>query len=224
VNQLVAGMTDLVFGLVMSGCAIAVSRVNRAQFFGFQHRYWPATYWLGAASAFIGVTHHLVFAHPQVAADLSWIAVGVALCLSLSALLAATAVETLSAPAARTVIRIRSVGLVGYAVFAATGRGNLGALLACESLTMLAVISLWLIGARDGHPQAPRILAGMFAMAAATLAFTPPGLALGDWLRLDPGSFEHLLQIPGMMLLARGLVLDPPSGRVRRVAYASGES
>jgi hypothetical protein len=221
VNQLVAGMTDLVFGLVMSGCAIGV---RRAQQFRVRHRYWEATYWLGAASAFIGVTHHLVFAHPQLAADLSWIAVGVALCLSLSALLAATAVETLSPQSARTVIRIRSVGLVGYAIFAATGRGNLGALLACESITMLAVIALWVVGARDGHPQAPRVLVGMVLMAAATLAFTPPGLALGDLLRLDPGSFEHLLQVPGMMLLARGLVQDPPSGRVRRAAYASGES
>ena len=220
-NQLVAGMTDLVFGLVMSGCAISV---RRAQQFRVRHRYWEATYWLGAASAFIGVTHHLVFAHPQIAADLSWIAVGVALCLSLSALLAATAVETLSAPAARTVIRIRSVGLVGYAMFAATGRGNLGALLACESITMLAVIALWVNVARDSHPQAPRVLVGMVLMAAATLAFTPPGLALGTWLRLDSGSFEHLLQIPGMMLLAWGLVQVPPSGRVRRPAYVSGES
>jgi hypothetical protein len=221
VNQLVAGMTDLVFGLVMCGCAISV---RRAQQFRVRHRYWEATYWLGAASAFIGVTHHLVFAHPQLAADLSWVAVGVALCLSLSALLAATAVETLSAPTARTVIRIRSVGLIGYAVFAATGRGNLGALLTCESITMLAVIALWVNGARDGHPQAPRVLVGMVLMAAATLAFTPPGLALGTWLRLDSGSFEHLLQIPGMMLLAWGLVQVPPSGRVHRPAYASGES
>ena len=220
-NQLVAGMTDLVFGLVMSGCAISV---RRAQLFRVRHRYWEATYWLGAASAFIGVTHHLVFAKPQLAADLSWVAVGVALCLSLSALLAATAVETLSPPAARTVIRIRSVGLVGYAIFAATGRGNLGALLACESITMLAVIGLWVVAARDGHPQAQRILLGMVLMAAATLSFTPPGLAVGDWLRLDPGSFEHLVQIPGMMLLAWGLVQDPPPGRVRHPAYASGES
>ncbi len=220
-NQLVAGMTDLVFGLVMSGCAISV---RRAQQYRVAHRYWEATYWLGAASAFLGVTHHLVFAHPQRAADLSWIAVGIALCLSLSALLAATAVETLSASTARTVIRIRSAGLVGYAIFAATGRGNLGALLACESITMLAVIALWVIGVRDGHPQAPRVLAAMVIMAAATLAFTPPGLTLGNWLHLDPGSFEHLLQIPGMMLLARGLVQDLPAGRVRRAAYAGGES
>lgn len=213
-------MTDLVFGLVMSGCAFSV---RRAQQFRVRHRYWEATYWLGAASAFIGVTHHLVFDKPQLAADLSWIAVGIALCLSLSALLAATAVETLSPSAARTVIRIRSVGLVGYAIFAATGRGNLGALLACESITMLAVIALW-VAARNDHPQAPRVLVGMVLMAAATVAFTPPGLALGGWVHVDSGSFEHLLQIPGMMLLAWGLVQDPSSGRVRRPAYASGES
>lgn len=213
-------MTDLVFGLVMSGCALSV---RRAQQFRVRHRYWEATYWLGAASAFIGVTHHLVFDKPQLAADLSWIAVGIALCLSLSALLAATAVETLSPSTARTVIRIRSVGLVGYAIFAATGRGNLGALLACESITMLAVIALW-VAARNDHPQAPRVLVGMVLMAAATVAFTPPGLALGGWVHVDSGSFEHLLQIPGMMLLAWGLVQDPSSGRVRRPAYASGES
>ena len=87
---------------------------------------------------------------------------------------------------------------------------------------MFGVLVMWGYGGRAGHPQAPRIMVGIAAMAAATVAFTQPGVALGNLLHLDPGSFDHLLQIPGLILVVCALVLDPPVA-ARRRDYESAE-
>lgn len=204
-SQVVAGLTDVVFGSVMVGCALATSRLNIPR---ISHRYWPATFWFGALSAYIGVLHHLVFAGHRRAADASWAGVGIALCLAMSALLAATATEVLAPRSARNILRVRAVSLIAYALFAASGRGNLSYLLGAESVTIIAVLAIWVIGQMRGHPQATNMLIGIGAMALATLAFSGPGRGFGEMIGLDSGSLVHVLQIPGMLYIVASLMLE----------------
>jgi hypothetical protein len=205
VSQVVAGLTDVVFGNVMVGCALATSRLNIPR---ISHRYWPATFWFGALSAYIGVLHHLVFAGNKREADASWALVGIALCLAMSAMLAATATEVLSPRSARTVIRLRAISLTAYAIFAVSGHGNLSYLLAAESITIIGVLTIWGVGQARGHPQATNMLIGIGAMAMATLSFTGPGRGFGEMVGLDSGSLVHVLQIPGMLFIVGCLMLE----------------
>src|SRR3954451_16300232 len=131
VSQLVAGLTDVVFGSVMVGCALASSRLDIPR---ITHRYWPATFWFGALSAYIGVLHHLAFAGHRREADASWAFVGIALCLAMSAMLAATATEVLAPRTSRSILLVRAMSLIAYAIFAVSGHGNLSYLLGAESI------------------------------------------------------------------------------------------
>jgi hypothetical protein len=214
VSQLVAGLTDVVFGSVMVGCALATSRLDIPR---IAHRFWPATFWFGALSAYIGVLHHLAFAGHRREADASWAFVGIALCLAMSAMLAATATEVLPPHTARTILRVRVGSLIAYALFAVSGHGNLSYLLGAESVTIIAVLTIWVIGATRGHPQATNMLIGIGAMALATLSFSGPGRGFGEMVGLDSGSLVHVLQIPGMVFIVVSLRLES-AGLLRRRA------
>lgn len=189
----------------MVGCALATSRLDIPR---IRHRYWPATFWFGALSAYIGVLHHLVFAGHRQAADASWAGVGIALCLAMSALLAATATEVLAPETARSILKVRAASLIAYAIFALLGHGNLSYLLGAESVTIIAVLVIWGIGESRGHPQATNMLIGIAAMAMATLAFSGPGRGFGEMVGLDSGSLVHVLQIPGMVFIVVSLRLE----------------
>jgi hypothetical protein len=88
-SEVGAGVTDLVLGTALVGCAA------RLQWTPGMHRYWALIWWSAGAAAFAGAAHHLVFSHSPRAADLSWVAVGVLVAVALSYLLAATATATL---------------------------------------------------------------------------------------------------------------------------------
>ena len=111
---------------------------------------------------------------------------------------------------ARAFWLLRAAGLVAYAGAALTGHAGVTAILACESLTMLSVLALWIRAARHDHPLARPVLAAVLASSAAAAAKAiPPGVtgAVG----LDPTSAYHLAQIAGMALLYRA-VTHRPSG------------
>jgi hypothetical protein len=99
---------------------------------------------------------------------------------------------------------------------------SIGAILLCEGVTMFAVLALWGIGIRRGHPRARAVAVAILAsIGAAVVRALPPDL-VGP-TGLDPTSLYHLAQIPGLVLLYRAAATRTRRGGpgVRRRAFRS---
>jgi hypothetical protein len=209
VDEVAAGVTDLLLGAVLVGCALRLRSAPAV------HRYWAFTFWTAAAGAFAGTVHHLVFHGSPLAADLSWVVVGVLVAVSISYLLAATATELLDPGTAWLFIWLRVGGLVAYlVVITTTGVGRTGPLVLSESVTMATIVALWLYGYHIGHPRARRMVVaiGVSALSAVAMALPAHGL-VQDSTGLDGRSLQHLAQIPGVLLLCQALVVRVPVTR-----------
>ena len=200
-SEVGAGVTDLVLGTVLVGCAV------RLRWTPGVHRYWALIWWSAGAAAFAGAAHHLVFSHSPRAADLSWVAVGVLVAVALSYLLAATATATLDKRWARLVIRVRIGGLLAYAAWMGiVGIGRTAPMVLCESVTMATIVGLWCYGRYVGHPEAGRMLVAIAVLAVSAVFFVLPAWIYPTSLGLDARSLQHLAQIPGVLLLTRVVV------------------
>jgi hypothetical protein len=198
-----AGVTDLLLGAVLLGCALRLRMSSGV------HRYWPLAFGFAGLGAWAGVLHHLVFAGSSRASNLSWIAVGVSVAIAISYLLAGTATELLRPSLARLFIRIRIGGLLAYVVVIATvGIGRSGPLVASESVTMASIVGLWVWALRAGHPRAPAMLVAIITCAASSAALAVPATVL--YAGLDGRSLQHLAQIPGVLLLYRAIHTERP--------------
>ncbi len=113
-DEVTAGVTDLVLGAVLVWCALRLRSAPGV------HRYWALTFWTAGAGAFAGTVHHLVFHGSPRAADLSWVVVGVLVAVAISYLLAATATEVVDRRTARLFIWLRIGGLAAYLVVITT--------------------------------------------------------------------------------------------------------
>ena len=194
-SEVGAGVTDLVLGAVLFGCAARLQRSPQA------HRYWALTMWSAGGAAFAGAAHHLIFAGSPRAADLSWIVVGVLVAVAISYLLAGTATAILEPRLARLVIRARIVGLVVYAVvMVVVGIGRTAPLVLSESVTMAAVVGLWCYALQRGRPGAGRMVVAIAVLAASAVFLAFPA---GFFPVLDARSLQHLGQIPGVVLLSQ---------------------
>lgn len=201
-SEVAAGVTDLVLGAVLVGCA---ARLRRA---AGVHRYWALMWWSAGAGAFAGAAHHLVFSGSQRAADLSWVLVGVLVAVALSYLLAATATANLEQRLAGAVIRVRVFGLLAYAAWMGiAGIGRTTPLVLSESLTMAAIVGLWCYGLYTGRRQAGRVLVALGVLALSAVFFVLPAGIFPASVGLDARSLQHLAQIPGVLLLSR-VVID----------------
>lgn len=205
-----AGITDLVLAVVLAGCAVRLWRAPAV------HRYWPLTFLAAGGSSLVGAAHHLLFAGSRRASDLSWLAVGVLVAVAISYLLAATATALLDRPRALLVIRLRIAGLLAYlGATAVLGIGRATPLVLCESVTMAAIVGLWLHGWHAGRPGAGRMVAGIAASAASAAVFLLPAAAPVRAVGLDASSVQHLGQIPGLLLIAHvaaaGILVRPAS-------------
>jgi hypothetical protein len=201
VTEVGAGVTDLVLGAVLVGCAGWLRRTPGV------HRYWALVWWSAGAAAFAGTAHHLVFSNSRRAADLSWVVVGVLVAVALSYLLAATATAALDPRWARVVIRVRVVGLLAYASWMAiAGIGRTAPLVLSESVTMAAIVGLWCYAWHAGRPEAGRVLVAIAVLALSAVFFVLPAGIYPTSIGLDARSLQHLAQIPGVLLLSRVLV------------------
>ena len=168
-SEVGAGVTDLVLGAVLVGCAAWMRRTPGV------HRYWALVWWSAGAGAFAGAAHHLLFSGSPRAADLSWVVVGVLVAVALSYLLAATATATLDERWARVVIRVRVAGLLAYAAWMViVGIGRTAPLVLCESVTMAAIVGLWCYGWYAGRPEAGRVLVAIAVLALSAVPFALP--------------------------------------------------
>jgi len=191
------GVTDLVLGAVLVGCARRLRRTPGV------HRYWALMLWSAGAAAFAGAAHHLVFSGSPRAADLSWVVVGLLVAVALSYLLGATATATLDPRWARVVIRARVAGLLAYVAWMAiAGIGRTAPLVLSESVTMAAIVGLWCYGRYAGRPEAGRVLVAIAVLALSAVFFVLPARIFPASVGLDARSLQHLAQIPGVLLLA----------------------
>ncbi len=125
--------------------------------------------------------------------------------VAISYLLAASVEEVLGPGHATAFWILRSASLVAYVLVAVTIGASIGAILLCEGITMLAVLTLWWIALRRGQPRARAVAVAIVAsMAAAAIRAAPPDLV--EPTGLDPTSLYHLAQIPGLVLLALAVV------------------
>lgn len=198
-DEVAAGVTDLLLGAVLLGCAGRLQRTAGV------HRYWALMLWSAGAGALSGAAHHLVFGGSRRASNLSWILVGVLIAVAISYMLAATATEILGPRLARLFITVRIAGLLAYLVgLAAVGLGSRTApLVIGESLTMAAIVGLWSYALYVGRPGAGRMLTAIAVCALPALFFAFPAGVLPDAVGLDARALQHLGQIPGVLLISQ---------------------
>lgn len=196
-QEVAAGVTDIVLGAVLVGCAWRLQRTAGV------HRYWALMLWSAGAAALAGAAHHLLFHGTRRASDLSWVAVGVLVAVAISYMLAASAAELFGRRLARLVIGLRVGGLLAYlVVITTTDVGRTGPLLLSESVTMTAIVGLWLYALHVRHPGAGQMLAAIAVCALSAVFFAFPAGTLSSAVGLDARSLQHLGQIPGVLLIS----------------------
>jgi hypothetical protein len=198
VNEVAAGVTDIVLGAVLVGCAGRLQRTAGV------HRYWALMLWSAGAAALVGAAHHLLFHSTRRASDLSWVVVGVLVAVAISYMLAASAAELFGRRLARLVIGLRAGGLLAYLVVIATTHvGRTGPLLLSESVTMTAIVGVWFYALQVRHPGAGQMLTAVAVCALSAVFFAFPAGILSSTVGLDARSLQHLGQIPGVLLISR---------------------
>lgn len=197
-------LTDLLLGLVVISLALRLRRLSGV------HRYWRGVFWWSGIGALGGFVHHGVLARWPAVAAVSWAILSIMVVLAVSYLLAATVEEVLGPDHARAFWVLRSAGLLAYAWLAVRGHAGIGAILACESITMAAVLALWGWGLYRHHPMAGPVVLAILASGAAagTQALSP---TVTGYVNLDPTSVYHLAQIAGIVLLYRAITVTHPA-------------
>ncbi|TDD85126.1 hypothetical protein E1293_11815 [Actinomadura darangshiensis] len=204
-----AALSDLALGLVVVALAVRLGRAPAV------HRYWRTSFWWAGIAALAGFVHHGVIKYSDQWSGPSWAVISGMVVVTVSYLLAATVAEVLGPRHARTFWVLRSVGIAAYVVLAVTGHAGVGALLTCESLTMVSILALWGWAAWRRHPMAGPVIIALAASgaAAAAKAIDP---SVTRRVALDPTSVYHLAQIVGMVLLYLAISArrpNPPSVR-----------
>ena len=198
-SQVSAAVTDLISAGVLAGTAVLVRRDVS--------RWWPAAFAAAAAGSAVGAVHHLAFP-PATTGDSgsadSFAVAGVALSVALACLLSGSATLT-SAPVRRTWTTLAWICAALFGLAALTGRGTVGPLVLSQLPTMLAIVGLWCALAVRNRPGARAVVAAFVLTAASAIAFVGPGKAVSSLVDIDPVTLQHLLQLPGMVLIARAV-------------------
>ena len=210
-------LTDLALGLVALGLAAALQSRPGV------HRHWRSTFWWTATAALAGAAHHGAVTCSDTWKGPSWAVISGMVVLAVSYLLAATVEEVLGPGRGGVFWLLRSAGLVAYAGLAVTGRAGIGAILLCEGLTMVAILALWGYAAHRRLPLAWPVITALVASGLAAVARALPPAAT-ELVGLDPTSLYHLAQIPGLVLLARAVLVRAPAPEPRRTYPASDAS
>jgi hypothetical protein len=196
-DQPMPSLTDLALGLVILDLFRRLPRGGAAS------RYWRATFLWAAVTALAGAVYHGFLVGIAGVAHVSWAVMSSMVVVVMSFLLAASVLEVLGRSRAVVFWPLRLIGLLTYAVIAATGHASILAIMWSESLTMASVLGLWIWAWRRGHPSGRAMLVAIgVSIAAAMFRLVPGAAAL---VGLDPDSAYHLGQIPGMVLLFRAV-------------------
>ena len=196
-----ASLTDLALGVVTLVLALRLPRGGDAS------GYWRAAFGWAAATALAGAVYHGVLVGLPVVGHVAWAITSSMVVVVVSYLLAATVVEVLGRSRRLLFWPLRAIGLVAYAVIAATGHASITAIMWCESVTMASVLALWTWAALRRRPMARPMLVAIGASIAAAMFRLVPGAAA--LVQLDADSAYHLAQIAGMVLLFRAVATAP---------------
>jgi hypothetical protein len=212
-----ASLTDLALGLVVLHLVRRLPRDVEGS------RYWRAAFAWTAATALSGAVYHAVLVRLPRVGPVSWAVISSMVVVVMSFLLAASVTQLLGRHRAAVFWPLRALGLLAYAVVAATGRASITGIIWCESLTVAGVLALWTWAWLRHHPSGRPMLIAIAASIAAALFKLAPGAAA--LVGLDPDSAYHLGQIVGMVLLFRAVAgpgsvagLRPVGGGRRRAA------
>jgi hypothetical protein len=199
-----ASLTDLALGLVTLALAAGIGAVG-------VNRYWRRALWWAAAAALAGAVHHGFVTYSDTWAGPSWAVISGMVVITISFVLAASVHDVLGPDRYAAFWLLRSVSIGAYAVLAAFGHYGVGAILACEGVTMVTILALWVIALRRRHPRAPAMLLALAAsMVAGSVRAVPSDVT--EAVGLDPTSLYHLAQIPAMVLLYMALNSVPGRG------------
>jgi hypothetical protein len=205
--QPMASLTDLALGLVVLHLLRRLPRGPGAA------RYWRGAFAWAAGTALAGAVYHGVLVRLPRVGPVSWAVISSMVVVVMSFLLAATVAELLGRRQALVFWPLRLLGLLAYAIMAATGRASITAIIWCESLTVASVLVLWSWGWVRGHPAARPMLVAIGASIAAAMFRLVPGAAA--LVGLDADSAYHLGQIVGMVLLYRAVAGPGSVGGLR---------
>jgi hypothetical protein len=195
-----ASLTDLLLGLV------ALALFRRLPRDADASRYWRAMFaWVGAAGLGGAVHHAVLVGHPAVG-RVAWAVLSTMVVVIVSYLLAATVVEVLGRARAVVFWPLRMISLLAYVGLAVTGRAGIGAIVACEGVTMACVLGLWVWAFARHHPAARPMLVAIAASIGAAVFRLVPGISA--LVGLDSNAAYHLGQTVGMVLLARAVVVS----------------
>ena len=212
-----AGITDLVLGAVLAGCAVRLHRAAEV------HRWWRPMFWTAAGGALVGAAHHLLLRGSRRAADLSWSAVGVLVAVAISLFFAASAAELLDRRLARLSGRVLALGVLAYVLAVASGEaGGTTSLVVCESVTMAAIVGLWVSALYGRRPGAGLVLLGIALCAVSTAGYAIPAGALRAGTGLDAQALQHVAQIPGLLLICHAVASGAVLGRQPAPARPDG--
>src|SRR4051794_10557618 len=150
--QPMASLTDLALGLVVLHLLRRLPRGAGAA------RYWRGAFAWAAGTALAGAVYHGVLVRLPRVGPVSWAVISSMVVVVMSFLLAATVAELLGRRQALVFWPLRLLGLLAYAIMAATGRASITAIIWCESLTVASVLVLWSWGWVRRHPAARPML------------------------------------------------------------------
>ena len=189
-----ASVTDYLLAAIAFCLALLVAR-------SYPHlRYWTwGLVTIGFGALLGGIYHGSLIDDPGLA-DPSWTAITIIVAITVSLLLAATVESVLGEGQTRLWMMLRFATLGAFTIVALLGEAAITTLLYVESLTMAAVIGLWVYAALKGQRGSRLMLAAILASGgAAVLRFAPISFHLGwEW---DPDSLYHVAQVPGLVLL-----------------------
>ena len=207
-----ASVTDYALALLAFGLAVLVHRQ------GPRYRYWTLGMVSIGAGALLGGVYHGSLIDDEGLADPTWTAITIIVAVTVSLLLAATVKAVLGEGQTRAWMVLRFATLGVFTAVALMGNTAITTFLYLESLTMAAVIGLWLYGAWKRQPGADLMLAAILLSGGAAL-FRFSGLHFHAGWEWDPDSIYHIAQVPGLLALYLALRGLEPAGE----APGSGE-
>jgi hypothetical protein len=198
-----AAVTDYLLALIAACMAVSLLRSPSVD------RYWAFASFSIALGALVGGIYHGHIVEGD-RADETWTLITIIVAVTVSFLLAATVNSVLGSEKNRLWMTLRLVSLGGFVLLALAGHGGLQTFFYLESVSMLAVLGIWVYAWQRGQEGASLILAAIFVSGVASVfRFLPVGFEAGwHW---DNDAIYHIAQIPGLLILYCGLQrLGPP--------------
>lgn len=197
-NEPAAAVTDWILS------ALAISAGVVLLFDEKRSRYWVFAFFAAALSAFVGAVYHAWLKASPTWSGPAWGSVTLIVAVVVSFILAATVETVLGSGSRRLWMTVRLASLLAFAVVVLLGGGSISSLLYLESITMTAVVAIWIVAFRRKIPGGGVMLSAIVLSGGAAIVRALPArfFALGwEW---NSDSLYHIAQIPGLVAMLIG--------------------